>query len=59
MASKDPVCGMAVKPATAKHRSEHAGHTCGLAPGRRIADRRFSEMPSSVPVHLFLQRIYK
>src|SRR5713226_5846007 len=23
---RDPVCGMAVDPATAKHRSEHAGH---------------------------------
>src|SRR5215472_9105512 len=29
---RDPVCGMAVDPATAKHRSEHAAHTyyfCG------------------------------
>jgi len=26
-AVKDPVCGMSVDPATAKHRAEHAGHT--------------------------------
>jgi Cu+-exporting ATPase len=25
--ARDPVCGMAVDPATAKHRSDHAGHT--------------------------------
>ena len=25
--AKDPVCGMTVDPATAKHRAEHAGHT--------------------------------
>src|SRR5579871_959145 len=25
--AKDPVCGMTVDPATAKHRTEHAGHT--------------------------------
>jgi P-type Cu+ transporter len=26
MASKDPVCGMTVEPATTKHRSDHRGH---------------------------------
>ena len=37
---RDPVCGMAVHPATAKHRSEHAGHTyyfCGSRCRERFA----------------------
>jgi P-type Cu+ transporter len=36
----DPVCGMAVDPATAKHHSEHAGHTyyfCGSRCRERFA----------------------
>ena len=44
MATKDPVCGMAVEPATAKHRSEHADQTYFFCSGR--CRERFEDEPT-------------
>ncbi|MBV9814495.1 MAG: YHS domain-containing protein, partial [Alphaproteobacteria bacterium] len=44
MATKDPVCGMTVEPATAKHRSEHADQTYFFCSGR--CRERFEEEPT-------------
>ena len=50
--AKDPVCGMSVDPATAKHKADHAGMThyfCSAGcRGKFVADpARFLAEPSS------------
>src|SRR5215469_3841061 len=44
MATKDPVCGMTLEPATAKHRSEHADQTYFFCSGR--CRERFEDEPT-------------
>jgi P-type Cu+ transporter len=52
--AKDPVCGMSVDPATAKHRAEHGGETfffcSGGCRGKFVADpARFLAEPTRAP----------
>jgi P-type Cu+ transporter len=52
--TKDPVCGMSVDPATAKHKSEHAGATyyfcCAGCRGKFVADpARYLAEPAHAP----------
>src|ERR1700749_4039522 len=52
--AKDPVCGMSVDPATAKHKAEHAGATyyfcCAGCRGKFVADpARFLAEPANAP----------
>src|SRR5690348_11239948 len=54
-AERDPVCGMSVNPATARHRAEHAGHSyvfCGARCRERfVAEpaRFLAPAPATVP----------
>ena len=52
--AKDPVCGMSVDPATARHKAEHAGATyyfcCGGCREKFVADpARFLAQPAHAP----------
>ena len=51
---KDPVCGMSVDPATAKHRFEHEGATrptssAAMAAGRNSQRTRLATLPPCLP----------
>src|SRR5271167_2286373 len=50
---RDPVCGMTVDPAAARHRSEHAGHTyyfCSTRCRERFADDPARYLSPTPPV---------